>query len=325
MQVGENMIKLSIIIPMYNVEQYIGNCLDSCLNQDLPKDEYEIVVVDDGSPDNSSSIVEGYMKKYSNIRLIHRENGGLSAARNTGLREAKGEYIWFVDSDDWIESNCLGFLVNTAKDNDLDVLCFGLQLVYPDGRKTKYNIKCEESGKVYKGEDFICRVKMPSAAWVAIYNRTFMESNRLSFMEGILHEDQEFTPRAYALSSNIVFLNKAIYYYNQRDGGIMKSNRDKQRAIDLLKVANSLYSFTLLQFSPNSEVYLVLLQKVAFAFTQSLAYYNKTYFPITSYTSSPCYPLQSGLQVSLSERVKYRLVNISISLYIFIYKLLKKK
>ena len=88
---------LSIIIPVYNVEQYIGKCLDSCLNQDLPKDEYEIVVVDDGSPDNSSSIVEGYMKKYSNIRLIHRENGGLSAARNTGLKEAKGENERFVD------------------------------------------------------------------------------------------------------------------------------------------------------------------------------------------------------------------------------------
>lgn len=92
------MKKLSIIIPMYNVDQYIGKCLDSCLKQDISKDEYEIIVVDDESPDNSSSIVEEYMKNNMNIRLIYRKNGGLSAARNTGLKEAKGEYIWFVAS-----------------------------------------------------------------------------------------------------------------------------------------------------------------------------------------------------------------------------------
>lgn len=83
---------------MYNVDQYIGKCLDSCLKQDISKDEYEIIVVDDESPDKSSSIVEEYMKNNMNIKLIYRKNGGLSAARNTGLKEAKGEYIWFVAS-----------------------------------------------------------------------------------------------------------------------------------------------------------------------------------------------------------------------------------
>lgn len=321
MEVGENMLKLSIIIPVYNVEQYIGNCLDSCLNQDLPKDEYEIVVVDDGSPDNSSSIVEGYMKKYSNIRLIHRENGGLSAARNTGLREAKGEYIWFVDSDDWIESNCLGFLVNTAKDNDLDVLCFGLQLVYPDGRKTTYNIKYEESDKVYKGEDFICRVKMPPAAWAAIYKKDFLNIKKLCFFEGILHEDQEFTPRAYYLANRISYINRVIYYYLQRVGGIMISSRNKKRASDLLTVADSLYKFIIDNVDTSNKAYEEMMEKVNFAFSQSLAYYKSSYFSISAYKNKPYYPLFLSHDLDLKMRLKYILLNVSLRLYLLIYKL----
>ena len=103
------MKKLSIIIPVYNVENYVGKCLESCLNQDIPKNEYEIIVVNDGTKDNSVQVIEKYITPENNIRLIHRKNGGLSAARNTGLKEAKGEYVWFVDSDDWIENNVLNF------------------------------------------------------------------------------------------------------------------------------------------------------------------------------------------------------------------------
>ena len=318
------MLKLSIVIPVYNVEKYIGKCLDTCLDQDLSKDEYEIVVVDDGSPDNSSAIVEEYIQRYRNIRLIHRKNGGLSAARNTGLKEAQGKYVWFVDSDDWIESNCLSCLVEQAEEKDLDVLCFGLQLVYPDGRTAPYNIRYEESDKVYKGEDFICKVKMPAAAWVALYKREYLIGNKLCFMEGILHEDQEFTPRAYSLATSISYINKVVYNYNQRDGGIMKSNRNKQRAIDLLKVAKSLHSFTNSHFAPNSGAYQVLSQKTAFAFTQSLAYYNRKYFPIGEYTSSSCYPLSLNQNLKLGESIKYRMVNFSIPLYLLIYRIFKK-
>ena len=97
------MLKLSIIIPVYNVEPYIAKCLDSCLQQDLPADEYEIIVVNDGSPDNSVVIVKDYMQRYLNVRLVNRENGGLSAARNTGLAHANGYYVAFLDDDDeWV-------------------------------------------------------------------------------------------------------------------------------------------------------------------------------------------------------------------------------
>lgn len=98
------MVKLSIIIPVYNVELYIEKCLQSCLSQDIPYDEYEIIVVNDGSPDGSLAIAESIAKTTTNMTIISQKNGGLSAARNTGMSVAKGEYIWFVDSDDWIET-----------------------------------------------------------------------------------------------------------------------------------------------------------------------------------------------------------------------------
>ena len=115
------MISLSIIIPVYNVEQYLPRCLDSVLQQDIPYEEYEVIVVNDGSPDSSLAIAESYARRYPNVKVVTRQNGGLSAARNTGLEYAKGEYVWFVDTDDRIASNCIRYLCNYAKDNKLDV------------------------------------------------------------------------------------------------------------------------------------------------------------------------------------------------------------
>ena len=99
-------MKLSIIIPMYNVEPYIEKCLLSCLNQNIPHADYEIIVVNDGSPDGSLGIARRIASTVDNMLIVSQENGGLSAARNKGLSYAKGEYVWFVDSDDWIEENC---------------------------------------------------------------------------------------------------------------------------------------------------------------------------------------------------------------------------
>ena len=306
---------------MYNVEQYIGKCLDSCLNQDLPKDEYEIVVVNDGSPDNSSRIVEEFMKKYSNIRLINRENGGLSAARNTGIREAKGEYVWFVDSDDWIEKNILKYLMSEIYKNRLDALCFNLMLVYSDGLSKSYHIKHGTNEKVFKGDEFLCVVDMPPAAWAAIYKKIFLIKNSLYFYEGILHEDQEFTPRAYFLANRIMFVDKVCYYYFQRVGGIMKSKQNHRRCMDLLTVADSLNEFTDKYIAKHTKVYDIFSEKINFIFSQSLAYYEKSFFPLYKYREKAYYPLRTSELTSIKNRAKYCLANISLSLYLFIYKM----
>ena len=130
-------MKLSIIIPVYNVEKYVLRCLDSCYRQDLPESDYEVICVDDGSTDNSSSLIETFAKKHNNIVVLHQSNAGQSAARNYGLKKAKGDYIWFIDSDDWIQPNVIKRLLIQAYQENLDTLCFTFQYADENGEITK--------------------------------------------------------------------------------------------------------------------------------------------------------------------------------------------
>lgn len=315
-------MKLTIVIPVYNVEKYISKCLESCLNQDISPEDYEIIVVNDGTADCSVAIVEDYMKEHGNVRLVNRENGGLSVARNTGLKAATGDYVWFVDSDDWIEPNCLKEITDIACKENLDVLCFNLQLAFPDGHLEKYVNNNEKTRIVYRGIEFICKKKMPPAAWCALYKRTFLEEHSLNFYEGILHEDQEFTPRAYCLAERITYVDKVIYNYNQRDGSIMKGAHSERKCRDLLTVADSLYDFsqTILK-DIAQDAYYVMLSNVYFAFSQSLAHYNKAFFELKTYKTKPYYPLMINPLLSTKDKWKYRLMNFSLRLYLKIYNL----
>lgn len=317
------MLKLSIIIPVYNVEPYLARCLDSCLKQNIPADEYEIIVVNDGSTDHSVAIVESYIQRFPNVRLVNRDNGGLSAARNTGLKEAKGEYVWFVDSDDWIEPNVLKGLLDRAYRDKLDVLCFNLQLVFPNGHFEPYIISVKEIRCVYQGTDFICKVGMPPAAWAALYRREYLQKHSLRFYEGILHEDQEFTPRAYCLAERIAFFDQVVYNYNQREGGIMKSRQTERKCKDLLTVADSLYDFV--QSLPDKlhqKAYWTLMNHVSFAVSQSLANYSKDYFNLSEYKQKHYYPLCINPLLSNKDKWKYRLINFSLSLYLKVYRMI---
>ena len=123
---------LTIVIPVYNVEKYIEKCLLSCVHQDIPSDSYEIIVVNDGTKDNSLRIAESIATTHSNISIVSQQNKGLSAARNTGLKLAKGNYIWFIDSDDWIEDNCLSSICQRLA-QDIDILQIGYSFAYEDG------------------------------------------------------------------------------------------------------------------------------------------------------------------------------------------------
>ncbi|MCH5327991.1 MAG: glycosyltransferase [Coprobacter sp.] len=316
------MKKLSIIIPVYNVEKYVGRCLDSCLTQGLSSDDYEIIVVNDGSPDNAVAVVEKYRRHHSHIRLVNRVNGGLSAARNTGLDEAEGEYVWFVDSDDRIEEHCAGMLVEQARKDRLDVLCFNLKIEYPDGMTKDFYVHCDSNRTIYSGQDFISSVSMPPAAWIALYRRDFLISNNLRFYEGILHEDQEFTPRTYCLAERIAYVDCPLYYYYQREGGIMKSNRNTQRCRDLLAVADSLYAFTVEHLEKLTPGYISMMQRIYFCVTQSLAYYTKEAMPLSEYRRKPYFPMKTSILTGTMKR-KAMLANVSLRIYRLVYKILK--
>lgn len=317
-------MRLSIVIPVYNVEQYIGRCIDSVLAQDIAPEDYEIVVVDDGSPDRSVEIISEYQKKYDNICIISRENGGLSAARNTGLKAARGEYIWFIDSDDWIEKNCVGELLSMAENERLDVLCFNAKIYHSADDITNIMPSTDREREVFDGKDFIVAVHTIPAAWAALYRRGYLNDRGLEFYENLLHEDHEFTPRAYSLAGRIAYIHRNIYYYFQREGSIMKSSRNEKRCRDFLKIADSLYAFAKEHFSDNPKVLATFRYKVNFAVTQSLAFYDKKYFPLREYKKRPYFPL-STKNAAGSFRWKCRLINFSLPLYHFIYKCLKRK
>mgnify|MGYP000597869244 CR=1 FL=1 len=133
------MVKLSIIIPVYNGEEYIDRCLQSCLRQDIPADSYEIIVVDDGSTDSSNVILSRYAMEHANVVVLTQSNKKQGAARNYGLSKAQGEYIWFVDSDDWIEANCLGRLLALCDDNGIEVLA--IDRINTDGKSFQEKLK----------------------------------------------------------------------------------------------------------------------------------------------------------------------------------------
>ena len=315
-------IKLSIIIPLYNTERYIERCLLSCVEQNIEEQDYEIIVVNDGSTDQSVEVVKRLVEVYKNIRIYSKENGGQSSARNWGLEHANGEYIWFIDSDDWIVPNVIGNLLDNACNYNLDVLGFGFSIAEDNGELRSYEIKADGEGKVLNGEDFICKVSMPHGPWAAIFRRRYLIEKGLSFIEGIIHEDIDYTMRAYCLADRIMFTSQVAYYYYQREGGTMKCQQSARRAKDFLVVSDSLYEFSQKYLSPETPAYDRVINEVNFAFCQSLANFSNT-FQIATYKLKPYYPLRINKSQSLFIKCKYALINISIMLYIRIYRLFK--
>jgi len=313
-------IKLSIIVPMYNVEHYIERCVLSCLAQNMDSSDYEIIVVNDGSEDGSLAVVERMMQFNDNIVLINQKYKGVSAARNIGIKAAKGENIWFVDSDDRIEEGIAPHLLEITAKNRLDVLCFDFSFEFEDNGEIRKSPSKGESGTVMYGPQFTSKVTMPPAPWPALYRREYLLENELCFKEGIIHEDMEFTPRAYWLAKRIMYVNVNAYYYCQRKGSIMKSERSRQRSTDLLTVADSLYEFMVAHISRDDESYHTFCQKLFFCYTQSLAYYSPDWFSSGIYKSKPYYPFKLST-LSKVNILKGILVNISPRLYSKVNKL----
>lgn len=214
------MIKLSIIIPVYNVEKYIHDCIESCLKQNLSRDEYEIIFINDGSIDKSRDIILEY--KNENIVLIDKINGGVSSARNLGIENAKGKYIWFVDPDDYIRENVLLDLINILETYNLDKLEFNYKCV---NENDKREISCLNN---YSN---ICNIKknikqMPKEgySWKYIIKKEILLDNNIRFLENVpMYEDIHFTFLLDIHINNYLKLEEYIYYYRNREGSITKT------------------------------------------------------------------------------------------------------
>lgn len=234
-------MNISIIIPMYNVELYIEHCLLSCLQQDIPVSDYEIIVVNDGSLDGSLAIAERVASKASNINIISQPNGGLSAARNTGVEHAKGDYLWFVDSDDRIRENCLKNLIEQCEREHLDMLAIAAANVI-EGRELRrfsYN-----NMSVVSGGEVLDRGRIQHCVPFTIYRREFFLQHHLEFYPGIFHEDSEFSPRSYYYANRIGFSNEIVYLVTINPNSITRTVNYK-KSFDCLKVAISAHEFLL--------------------------------------------------------------------------------
>lgn len=234
-------MKLSIIIPVYNVEKYLCKCLDSCLNQDVKSSEYEVIAINDGSPDNCDQILGEYGKKYSNLKIITQKNQGLSCARNNGLSIAKGKYIWFVDSDDWIEANCLKKIFTTIE-KDPDLIQIGFQYVWentlqiqPSSYTTWNDIKTGAEAYLIDG--------IAVAAQFTIVRRELLINNKIIFYPHLLHEDVEYKPKIAILAKTCICHSEVVYNYLQRTTGNIMSNFKKKNALDLIVGCRSLIKF----------------------------------------------------------------------------------
>lgn len=231
-------MQLSIIVPIYNVEKYLRQCLDSLYA--IKGIEMEIILVDDGSTDSSYSIMQEYGEKYpKNTVIITKSNGGLSSARNTGLNAAIGEYVAFIDSDDFIENREFAMFYQVAKDNKLDI-AVGNMMYYRDGKVSPPLFRSEEVKKLHilKGTAFFNLIlKKPKCFREEVvddlYRREFLMDNDLYFQEGLLHEDSDFTSRAYLKAKRVQYIDIPFYYYRQRSGSIMSVVNDK--SIDSLE------------------------------------------------------------------------------------------
>lgn len=220
------MLKLSIIVPVYKVEPYLRKCVESLLRQDLSRDSYEIILIDDGSPDNCPSICDEYARFYENVKVIHKDNGGLSSARNRGIEAANGEYVQFVDSDDYLEPNVLKTLVAKMDEGQLDVLRFNYQNVNEQYMVFEPN----KAGKPFidyrdvpcDGETFLTeRLGFACYACQFILKRTLLEG--CLFRLGIYFEDTEWTPRLLLKSSRVSSIDLIVYNYLIRENSITKS------------------------------------------------------------------------------------------------------
>ncbi len=223
---------LSIVIPVYNVERYIGRCLASCVQQDIPMSDYEIIVVNDGTPDNSMKIVQTYAQSHANIVVFEQENKGLSEARNAGLRLAKGDYVWFVDSDDWIETNCLKALSERIRNNHLDALHISAINVSNGKQALRFDYSSLDFS-VWKGKDVLSRIQFQYPAQFTIYKREFLQSHRLTFYPKIYHEDMEFTPRAYYFAERVSYYTSPIYFYELGNASSIMHNVSIKRVVDM--------------------------------------------------------------------------------------------
>lgn len=225
-----NKLRLSVVIPVYNLEGYVERCIRSIENQDISSDSYEIICVNDGSTDKSPDIIKTLQKEFDNIVLINQNNQGVSMARNNGINKARGKYLMFVDADDYIVENSLSKILQSAEKFNSQVLFFGYTVILEDGKEIRCLHNRELWGRTFPGFEayFLSRSKEqtdPDSSWRMLYKTDFINNNLLHFLPDVPYlEDGEFMARVLCLAERCVFENEYVYQRVVRPGSATQSD-----------------------------------------------------------------------------------------------------
>lgn len=231
---------LSIVIPVYNVEDYIQRCLESILDLPIGNNSYEVIIVNDGTKDNSMSIVKDMLQ--DNYVIINQSNQGLGAARNTGLRAAKGEWVLFLDSDDYVDSTKLAELCRKASAPGIDIVIGDYTILYDQSKVVgKYTID-SENDICMNGREFFLRYyhQINTMVWRNLYRVDFLKAHSMQFTEGVCFEDVNWTPQCLLEAQKVYYSPIPFYYYVIRSGSIMQSKISEKKIDDYILVHKDL-------------------------------------------------------------------------------------
>lgn len=266
------MIKISIIVPVFNVEKYLDRCITNIINQSYSN--IEIIIINDGSTDNSLDICNKYKKIDNRIIVINQENQGLSAVRNKGIDIATGEYILFVDSDDILNVDLLKN-IESLLNKENDVICF--QHSINDSMEYTY-LDIEDKLKL-SGEDFLELLyeknKMFCVVWKYCYRKEFLDENKLKFHEGIIYEDEEWNTIMLCKAKSVIFRDFVGYNYFIRGGSITTSNKNINSYLSKIKVAININKFIQENEIKNERLLKKIKQKIYSFFVKNSIYILK--------------------------------------------------
>ena len=233
-------MRFSLIVPVYNVAQFLPECVGSLLGQACR--DYEIILVDDGSTDGSGMLCDGYRNAYpEKVRVIHQKNGGLGAARNTGLEAARGDYLLFVDSDDYLETDALACLSRHIDETDADMYTFGFSYLHGE-RLTPGEGSALEGEKPFSLEAHPELLLQTPSACLRLWHRRLFVDPEVRFPGRVWYEDLRTTPKALIACRSIVVLPERLYIYRQREGSIMH-NPNLRRNLEILEALEDLRQF----------------------------------------------------------------------------------
>lgn len=265
------MIKFSIIVPIYNIEKYVEKCIESLINQTYKN--IEILLIDDGSTDSCPEICKKYEEKDNRIKYIRKENGGLSSARNCGLSNANGDYIWFVDGDDYIKNDALEILEKELIKNDYDVLCFNTYTGNEDGFKERNIQNSIETENIY--QKYV--ISAPSACF-KIFKHELLKKSNFKFREGIIYEDLAIIPSLLCYTDKIGFIEDYLYYYVTRNDSIMhvkKFNPNREHKYIALENLEGIFKENNLFDKYKNEIEYLYIKHLIITYSTELLIYDK--------------------------------------------------